>query len=288
MSFASVIGGIGSALSAGLGLFGTGYNIYTNKRDFDYQKALQQQMFNREDTAVQRRVEDLRAAGLNENLAAGSAAGAGSVVSRSSTNDINPGAALDYMNAWKQIKGQTIANEINSEVREQEKARTRAAMFDEVQKEYDFAVNNGLDARIYIKNGKPYLKMDTQLSTGKTLTKSNYDATIQKNDWIPQQQKNELQKLINEGQALLDNKQKLILEQQKLQVDTIYKKWQMNETTTYDMCDYYAKLFGLSIDAEKLKMALDKLQWDKDKWSAEMLIALFNGLSQTSTDSLGL
>lgn len=90
--------------AAGLGLdaFKLGYNIYTNKRDFDYQKALQQQMFEREDTAVQRRMSDLQAAGLNPNLAAGSAAGAGSVVSRSNTNDL--GSALDTVAAINQIK----------------------------------------------------------------------------------------------------------------------------------------------------------------------------------------
>lgn len=95
-----------------LGAINTGYNIYTNKRDFDYQKALQQKIFEREDTAVQRRMADLQAAGLNPNLAAGSAAGAGSVVARSSTNDINMGAALDNAAAIGQIKAQNITNKI--------------------------------------------------------------------------------------------------------------------------------------------------------------------------------
>lgn len=81
-----------------------GYNLYTNKRDFDYQKALQQQIFEREDTAVQRRMADLQAAGLNPNLAAGSAAGAGAVVSRSNTNDL--GSALDTVMAMNSIKAQ--------------------------------------------------------------------------------------------------------------------------------------------------------------------------------------
>ena len=90
-------------LSGAAGLANTVYNFYTNKRDFDYQKALQQTMFEREDTAVQRRMADLQAAGINPNIAAGSAASAGSVVSRSNTNDVNMGTALDMVQALNNI-----------------------------------------------------------------------------------------------------------------------------------------------------------------------------------------
>lgn len=79
-----------SGLTVGSTLAGTVDSIITNKKNFDlqkqnlaYQKDLQNKIFEREDTAVQRRVADLVSAGLSPTLAAGSSANAGSVVSTS-------------------------------------------------------------------------------------------------------------------------------------------------------------------------------------------------------------
>lgn len=71
------------------GFFGTNLvGDYDSKKNYDlqkanlkYQKELQKQIFEREDTAVQRRVKDLLDAGQNPLLAAGTAAQSGAVVS---------------------------------------------------------------------------------------------------------------------------------------------------------------------------------------------------------------
>ncbi len=66
------------------------FNKESYLNNFEYQKNLQQQIFGREDTAVQRRVADLEKAGLSKTLAAGDGAGSGSVVSTSPFSGSTP------------------------------------------------------------------------------------------------------------------------------------------------------------------------------------------------------
>ncbi len=88
-------------VSTGLGFISNavtnGLNYKLQKENLAYQKDLQKIMFAREDNAVQRRVSDLRKAGLSPVLAAGSAASAGPVISTSApqrVSDLNGFMAL--------------------------------------------------------------------------------------------------------------------------------------------------------------------------------------------------
>lgn len=63
-----------------MSLFGEALNFGMQWQNLQYQKDLQERIFQREDNSVQRRAADLEAAGLSKTLAAGAGAGAGQVI----------------------------------------------------------------------------------------------------------------------------------------------------------------------------------------------------------------
>lgn len=80
----SISPGVGTVIGAGLGLVGSlvsgSQNYRLGKRQLEWQKYAQHETWKREDNAIQRRAADLKAAGMNRLLAAGSGASASAPV----------------------------------------------------------------------------------------------------------------------------------------------------------------------------------------------------------------
>ena len=123
----SFLGTLGDITSVGSTLAGTVDSFLTNRQNLDlqkqnlaYQKDLQKQIFEREDSAVQRRVNDLIKAGLSPTLAAGSSAGAGSVVSTSAPQRKNNLEALTALASVKTLIAQQQRAQTEADIARQQ------------------------------------------------------------------------------------------------------------------------------------------------------------------------
>lgn len=159
---------IGGLIGAGASLLGQGINFFSQKKandqnaaiarqnfnqqqaNLDYQKAVQQQTWQREDTAWQRAVQDIQKTGMSP-LALSGGAGAGQVVSTtaaqnnfmSSAPQIDAGAVANSaanvtaaIQADKQLKLQT--KQMENTVKQQEiENKMKQAEFDQMKLQFD-------------------------------------------------------------------------------------------------------------------------------------------------------
>ncbi len=140
--FGSLIGAGANALSAYSTYKGVKDNIKTNDLNYKlqldnlaYQKALQKVVFAREDNAVQRRIADLRKAGLSPTLAAGSSAGAGAVIGTTAPQKVS------------NLQGYMALAQVGTMLAQQQKAQTEADIARQQLKQ------SALDTKYYLDRG---------------------------------------------------------------------------------------------------------------------------------------
>jgi len=147
---------------------------------FEYDKNLQQTMFNREDNSIQRRVADLKASGLSPVLAAGQGAGAGSVVSttapsRDVPNNANMMAVQEAQNARRRASADMVMNSLMG-FSQIEKTRAETARLkedtDNAKTRLDIDLHNaGLNSTRFDSSVKPIIE-------GRSIGELNRDLSI--------------------------------------------------------------------------------------------------------------
>ena len=169
-----IAGAISGTVNSGISI----YNAVQQHQKMEYDKGIQQQIFAREDNAVQRRAADLEAAGLSKTLAAGSAANAGvSVPVQAPQVDASKMDAA--MNALAALTSLAQIRKLSAETQEAQANTTRAVsqgkLFDAQSTAVDSQIAENL-AKAYLANesGKEAARRDGSFyASQKDLNRAN-------------------------------------------------------------------------------------------------------------------
>lgn len=137
-----------SIVSNVIGGLETAYNLYADWTNRKYKQNLQQTIFEREDNALQRRMADAQAAGLNPfSVATGAGAGAGAVVNADLSRQ-NFGSYLDYRSKQQMVKqqeAQTKAVNISNKFAENMSKLNLEILQEHLKQEINKTKNTDLD-----------------------------------------------------------------------------------------------------------------------------------------------
>lgn len=125
MGIMDILNPVGAVADIGLGIG----NLVMQNKNLNYQKSMQKQAWEREDNATQRRVADMKAAGLSPTLAAGSAAQASAPIQTHAPQYGGPSMqdkALNYLSHAK-MKADVATSVAQQQITE---AKAREAIHD--------------------------------------------------------------------------------------------------------------------------------------------------------------
>lgn len=257
---------IGGLIGAGASLVGQGINFFSQKKandaniaaqnaNLDYQKAVQQQTWQREDTAWQRAVQDIQKTGMSP-LALSGGAGAGQVVSTTATQSqapqIDAGAVANSaanvtaaIQADKQLKLQT--KQMENTVKQQEiENKMKQAEFEQMKLQFDQDYNlraSGQEESFKLDWSR--LARDLANDTEQT---RQFDLRLAHDDSV---------KAFNEALALKD----FSLREKLSESDRLGKFWdnvrKENESDFYDKYGFYPDWSDISKGAGLLSRPLD-------------------------------
>lgn len=113
----------GSAISAGASLWNNQQNLKFQRENLDYNKALQERMFNREDSSYQRTVADMRKAGISPLAMSGTNGAGEAIATTPMQSDLSgfaqavsqlPSQLLSMKQQSEAIKGAKLDNQYKS------------------------------------------------------------------------------------------------------------------------------------------------------------------------------